>query len=385
MSKKKVISRLYTKFITSTVLGTILLVSSQPGMTSADIASLLSSVFQNKTITKVQEIEISGGLQAKNLQNMSVLYAPLSPQNQASTTEDSKNTFKYIASISEGKALTNENSSLGESSALSEKDITSDQISLYSVRNGDKIEQIAKMYGVNASTILWANDLKKGTTLVQDQVLVILPISGIKYTVKKGDNLASIAQKYKSEVSEIAQFNNIEEDISLGVGDTVIIPDAEGSLAEAESKKEIDAKKKKEKDKKLDNKTIGNSSGSNSNGSKVDTTGYFMRPIIGGVKTQGIHGHNGVDLASSYGSSILAAAAGKVVVAKVGGWGGGYGNYIVVQHANGTQTLYAHLSEVLVQTGDSVSKGQTIGKMGSTGRSTGIHLHFEVRGGRNPF
>jgi LysM repeat protein len=319
----------------------------------------------------------------KNLQNMAILSAPLAPLSTASTTSESKTTVRGLATVLDGKALTNENSSVSAGDEVLDKDLTSDQISLYTVRNGDKIEQIAKMFGVNVNTILWANDLKKGTVLAQDQVLVILPISSIKYTVKKGDTLASITKYFKSDITEIAQFNSLEVDSKLTVGDEIIIPDAEGSIIEAENKRQADSKKtitKKKKGTLDDGKIIGGGTSK-----RVDTSGYFTRPIIGGVRTQGLHGHNGVDLASSYGASILAAATGKVVVAKSGGWGGGYGDYIVVQHDNGTQTLYGHLSAVLVQVGDFVSKGQVIGRMGSTGQSTGIHLHFEVRGGRNPF
>lgn len=341
------------------------------GSAQADVASMLSAVFQNRNITKVQEIELQVNNQQKNLQNMTILSAPLAPKGTASTTEEERRSAKTIASVSEGMALTNENSSF--SGSQPSRDVTSDQISLYTVRKGDSIEQVAKMFGVNVSTILWANDLKKGTALSPDQVLVILPISGVKYVAKKGDSLASIAKLYKSDIEEIARFNNLEDGAIIAVGDEIIIPDAEGSLAEQENKKLADAQKKKTT--KAESKTPA----------RVDTGGYFIRPVIGGVRSQGLHGNNGVDLAGAYGSPILAAAAGKVVVAKVGGWGGGYGNYLVIQHANGTQTLYAHMSEVMVQTGATVSKGQQIGKMGSTGRSTGVHLHFEVRGGKNPF
>ncbi len=82
---------------------------------------------------------------------------------------------------------------------------------------------------------------------------------------------------------------------------------------------------------------------------------------------------------------IKAAAAGEVIVAKFGGWNGGYGNYVVIKHSNGVQTLYAHMSSLSVGVGDHVSQGAVIGAMGSTGKSTGTHLHFEVRGGANPF
>src|SRR6185503_16107771 len=106
----------------------------------------------------------------------------------------------------------------------------------------------------------------------------------------------------------------------------------------------------------------------------------------GGIKTQGIHGHNGVDLASSYGSDILASAEGEVIISKNSGWNGGYGSYIVIKHGNGTQTLYGHLSATTVSVGDHVTQGQLIGKMGHSGQvtgHTGTHLHFEIRGARN--
>lgn len=109
-----------------------------------------------------------------------------------------------------------------------------------------------------------------------------------------------------------------------------------------------------------------------------------MRPTKG-VRSQGIHGHNGVDIAAPVGTPVWAAADGKVIVARSGGWNGGYGSYVVISHSNGTQTLYAHLSRVDVTVGQSVTKGKTIGAMGNTGKSTGPHLHFEVRGGKNPF
>ena len=113
--------------------------------------------------------------------------------------------------------------------------------------------------------------------------------------------------------------------------------------------------------------------------------GGFIHPLPGSLRTQGIHGYNGVDLASGTGTPIRAAAAGQVIVAKSYGWNGGYGNYVVVRHANGTQTLYAHNSSNAVGVGTYVAQGQTVAYVGSSGRSTGSHLHFEVRGASNPF
>src|SRR5690606_35562944 len=103
--------------------------------------------------------------------------------------------------------------------------------------------------------------------------------------------------------------------------------------------------------------------------------GGFIIPVPGAIRTQGIHGYNAVDLAAAVGTTIRAAAAGEVIVAKASGWNGGYGNYVVVKHGNGTQTLYAHMSTVSVGVGSQVSAGATLGAVGSTGQSTGAHLH----------
>lgn len=344
-----------------------------PASTSADVASMLSSVFRNPGVGEMQEIQ---PVKAKNIQTMPILTAISNPLDGTSSAEVIKQN-KTNASVVEGKAFTNENSSVSDGAfvAYPRDAIGGDRISLYTVRKNDTLEQIAQMYGVTPNTILWANDLSRGTTLKPDQVLVILPISSIKYSIQKGDTIESLAKKFNGDANEIAQFNDLEVGAKLAVGNELMIPDADGALLAAQNKKaEDDAKKKPAK-----------GTGTTSKGTKADTTGYFTRPVLGGTRTQGVHGNNGVDIASSLGTPVLAAASGQVLVSRSGGWGGGYGTYVVIKHPNGTQTLYGHLSQALVSVGQSVTKGQQIGKMGNTGQSSGVHLHFEVRGGRNPF
>jgi murein DD-endopeptidase MepM/ murein hydrolase activator NlpD len=184
--------------------------------------------------------------------------------------------------------------------------------------------------------------------------------------VKKGDTVSSIAKKYDGDVDDILAYNQLASAEDVKIGDTVIIPN--GTIAAPEP-----TKTKK-------------GSGGNSAVAKGGGSVGFINPLPGSKRTQGIHGYNGVDLAGvGIGSPVIAAAAGEVIVAKSGGYNGGYGSYVVVKHPNGTQTLYAHLSSVAVSAGTSVSQGQKIGGMGNTGKSTGPHLHFEVRGARNPF
>lgn len=289
-----------------------------------------------------------------NSQNIALLQAVISPDPKASSTKDDLN-------IVAGNSLA------PEIKSTDVKSIDQDQISLYVVHDGDTLPAIAKMFGVTVNTIRWGNDIK-GNTVSVGQTLVILPISGIQHTVKSGETLQGIAKLHKGDLNEIMQYNNLTKNSKLVAGDVVFVPDGEVVSSQTPTQSGT--------------KTVKPSS------SVPTYDGYYMRPIIGGVKTQGVHGHNGVDLASSYGAKIYAAADGEVLISKSSGWNGGYGSYIVIKHSNGTQTLYAHLSGTAVSFGSSVTQGQVIGYMGNSGQvtgHTGIHLHFEIRGARNPF
>jgi len=252
------------------------------------------------------------------------------------------------------------NGTLGDDEMFAAKTFVG-EISVYVVRPGDTLSQIADMFDVTANTILWANDIKNGVIQPGDS-LVILPIAGVRHVVKSGDTLSLIAKKYDAKIDEIIEFNQLSLAGELSVGSTVVVPGGQIVAPVKVSKKSSGSV---------------SSTGSGSTG--------FSHPAPGAVRTQGVHGYNGVDLAGKYGSAIKAAAAGEVIVSKGSGWNGGYGTYIVLKHSNGTQTLYAHMSANYVGVGDYVSAGEVIGAMGSTGRSTGNHLHFEVRGARNPF
>jgi len=290
-------------------------------------------------------------LTGKNIQNMPLLVAVSNPL--ASKNSD-------VPTI-EGNALVSNIGPSGTDSDTLTSKPTSDQISIYVVRKGDTLSQIAEMFDVTVNTIKWGNDLPSNT-LKEGQTLIILPISGVKYTVVKGDTLASVAKKYKGDIDEIVAYNNLDKGSSLAVGSEIIIPDGEVS-APSYSISPV---------------------GPSGSGLK-EYAGYYLRPIVGGVRTQSIHGYNAVDLAAPMGTPILASANGQVIIARFGGWNGGYGNYLVIRHANGTQTLYAHAYRINVSAGDTVKQGDIVGLVGTTGKSTGPHVHFEIRGARNPF
>ncbi len=238
-------------------------------------------------------------------------------------------------------------------------------IVIYTVEKGDTPSGIAKRFGVTLNTLLWANDIKNSSSIGIGDELVILPISGVQYTVKKGDTLESIAKKFKGDSAEIMSFNGLAVNETLGVGTVLIIPDGEGETPLLPSPGAVRPQTR-----------FAN---------LPAYLGYYLRPIVGGRKTQGIHGYNGVDIATPCGEPVFASAAGSIILARPTGWNSGYGQYIVVSHPNSTQTLYAHLSKIFVSPGQNVSQGAIIGLIGSTGRSTGCHVHFEVRGAKNPF
>ena len=252
----------------------------------------------------------------------------------------------------------------GVNPAISIQESRTGKISLYVVRDGDSLSQVAKMFDVSVNTIVWANNLKSATAISPGQTLVILPISGVQYAVKKGDTLAKIAKAYKGDAEEIAMFNGLSVDSSLAVGSEVIIPG--GIIAQAAKA------------------SAGATTPLRGAGGPL-FTGYYTNPAPGSVRTQGLHGYNAVDLGARSGTPIVAAASGTVILSREGGWNGGYGSYIVISHNNGTQTLYSHNSSNIVGVGQSVVQGQVIGYVGSTGKSTGPHVHFEVRGATNPF
>lgn len=303
----------------------------------------------------VEKARASISCGALNSQNVHILNAPLN-FNGASSVGGAE-----IEVIDSSALVAERNPSATDSNKIKPG---SDQINIYVVRKGDSLSQIADMFDVTINTIVWANNIEHSSLIAPGQKLLILPISGVRYTVESGDTLAGIAKRYGGNVEEIKSYNNISGN-SLITGEKVIIPNGEVSSPTPYTKAQYAA-------------------GGASQNSASD--GYYMKPVRGGVISQWLHGHNAIDFAISYGSPVLAAASGEIIVSRDGGrWNGGYGNYVVIRHGNGTQTLYAHNSRNIVYVGQHVVKGQVIGYIGSTGHSTGPHVHFEVRGARNQF
>jgi murein DD-endopeptidase MepM/ murein hydrolase activator NlpD len=223
---------------------------------------------------------------------------------------------------------------------------------IYGVQPGDTVSGIAESFGISMETVMWTNDLWDPDSLQIGDELVILPVSGVLHRVGAGDSVNYLAVMYGVDVEEIVEFNGLADPDSLQVGDRLVVP----------------------------NGTIqpGRGSGSSRGGRPAPVaTGTFRWPAGGYISQYfGENGHSGLDIAAEWGAPIYAADTGVVVTALK--LGTGYGWYLVIDHENGYRTLYSHMSEFHVDYGERVVKGEVIGLIGSTGLSTGPHLHFEV-------
>ncbi|MDQ5883187.1 MAG: hypothetical protein QG654_99 [Patescibacteria group bacterium] len=244
-----------------------------------------------------------------------------------------------------------------------------DEISVYTVREGDTMSQIAEMFGVKVSTVRGFNNIRKDSDLRVGQELLILPIDGVLYKVESGDTLSSVAKKWKSDEIDIALFNDIAEDGKLSVGSEIIIPNAEALPVEVVEPKKTTTK-------------VATTVKTGSTGSAP--SGFYGHPIPkGSVKSQGFHGpYQAQDLAAKEGTPIVASSGGRVIAVRHG-WSGGYGEMIIIDDGR-ANVLYAHMSKIDVVQGQVVEKGQKVGEVGNTGRSTGPHLHIEYRGKKGP-
>ena len=349
-----------------TVIGgvTFILIFSLSETAHAGLLSFVSNLFStDQAVAKIDRT-----VSVFNSQTLNILQAHTNIDPTSDVATD-------VVPVDDGQTLVPDISAANSTST----DTGNMQISTYTVRDGDTISGVAKMFKVSVNTVLWANNLTGKSVLKTGQTLVILPISGISYTVKKGDTVRSIAAKYKADENDITSYNDLTVS-SLQIGQIIVIPDAELSADNVTPVSNVNTVAAcGVRDARIERLLDGGSS-------LPAYLGYYLRPIVGGYRSQCLHGHNAIDLAAPIGTPIRAAAAGTVIIAKINGaWNGGYGNYVVISHNNGTQTLYAHMSRQSVEVGSQVSQGQNIGAIGMTGWTYGPHVHFEIRGAQNPF
>ncbi len=244
----------------------------------------------------------------------------------------------------------------------------------YVVATGDSLWSIANSQNLEVDTLVGSNTFKSSAMLHPGVVLRIPNQDGIFYKLKSGETIEVLARRYQVSVDKIRKVNPTVDLASLKAGSEIFLP---GARPEAIA--EVHSVEKK----------------STSNTNTTVSTQRFSRvyrwPVMGKINspfgwrrhpiTRRRDFHTGIDIKASRGTAIRCAREGKVVYS---GWMGGYGKVLVVEHSGGQSTLYAHCNSLLVKQGAHVSVGQNIATVGSTGRTTGPHLHFEVRVGNSP-
>ena len=245
---------------------------------------------------------------------------------------------------------------------------------IHTVQSGETLSTIAELYGLKTSTLLWENGLSSGSVLKVGMSLVVPPVDGVTHVVKSGQSLDKIAALYTIDKALISKQNALIDE-AIVAGQEIFVPGGKQIVTAPV----------------YDTASYRSSTiARTESGTRTELEGTAAAPAIGkiliyptrGKITQGYRkGHLAVDIADRSKPPIWAAAAGTVIEADSGGWGGGYGNHITIDHGNGVKTLYAHLDYLDVTVGQYVNQGEVLGRMGNTGRVygvTGIHLHFEV-------
>lgn len=281
-------------------------------------------------------------------------------------SEEDTGFFRGLAAIGTSREYVRDNSFvfegsliLGNSHPLSNLIPTRDGLQKYKVQEGDSLSGIAAKFGISLQTVRWANPGTR-SVIQPGEEITVLPVSGVLYPTKEGDSLESIAGLYQIDPETIRDYNPGFQKILDEPGELLVLPYA---------------------------KPVGSNIFSASQ-NLPSLANYFVLPASGWNWGR-LHGTNAVDIANQCDKPIYASADGLVIEeSDEGYWNQGHGNYIILEHPNGTHTRYSHTLENLVGVGDYVSQGDHIALIGSTGNThgpTGCHLHFEVHGARNPF
>lgn len=248
----------------------------------------------------------------------------------------------------------------------------------YTVVSGDSLFAIAQNFGLKPESVLWANyDVLKDNphAITPGMVLKIPPVDGVLYQWQDGDTLESVASKFDATPDDILYWSGNKVDLAnpeFKSGQLVMIPGGHREIQQWIIPT-------------IPRGRAGVSAGVYGSGACSGPfegaygSGAFIWPASNHYLSGNDYwsGHLAIDIGAALGEAILAADNGVVVFA---GWAnGGYGYTVMIDHGNGYQTLYAHMSQVSVGCGQSVYQGQMVGRAGSTGFSTGPHLHFEIR------
>lgn len=245
---------------------------------------------------------------------------------------------------------------------------TNNQISTYTVQGGDTVSSIAAEFDISVKTIEWANNLSENSVIKPGDTLFILPTSGVPYTVQSGDTLNGIAAEFDADTEDIIEFNDLFDAEDLIAGTEIIIPGGSkpAPVAPATS---------------TSTPSFGSvGSGAFAVNTSLPSAAVSSTKLQWPTTTQRIsqyyhYGHNALDIDGEFGDPVYAPESGTVISA---GYNGCYGIEVVIDHGGGLVTRSAHMQKIFVSAGQTVSRGQTVGEEGSTGCSSGSHIHYEV-------
>jgi len=251
------------------------------------------------------------------------------------------------------------------------------QVDTYVVQPGDTVFDIAARFGLSPETIVWSNreGLMDAPWLIQQGLeLFVLPVDGVYHTVRSGDTITGIAAEYGVDLAALYnEWNGLDEGEQPREGQLLVVPGGQGEEVAWQPPPEYPAPGPA-------GYSYGVCSGASVTG--PGGNGWFILPT-GSSRVSGWYfrdprnpGHIGLDYACNLGDPLYAADNGVINIA---GWNGGYGIMVELNHGNGFVTRYGHFNSIAVGCGQSIYQGQLLGYCGTTGWSTGPHLHFEIR------
>jgi murein DD-endopeptidase MepM/ murein hydrolase activator NlpD len=322
--------------------------------------SILAKIFVSASEEEIVERPIFKDQIKSNQKNETILGQLNAVESKKPTLETPSETVNNNLALlsSSGEALINSNTSPFVENTTNGS-ITTATTQTYEVQSGDTLSSIASRFSLSVNTILWENNLTLKSFLKPGMKLTILPTDGVSYSVKNGDTVGSIARKFNTSTDKILSYNNLGDGATIKISQHLIIPDAK-PLYNAVA-------------------VVNTPNSAKNVFSKAATPsgGKYVWPSTSRRITQYFSWrHTGLDIGAKAGTPIYSLAAGRVELA---GWSSGYGYNIVVDHGSGIKTRYGHSRKLYVKVGDQVGAGDVLGEVGSTGYSTGPHIHLEFK------
>jgi len=314
------------------------------------IAGLILDEFNDFTVVKANNTEVITEITTNIPQLIAAIENLPESEIDKGTTIISTNKFTSSVAENTGAVLT--------PSGTNTQETTRRKATTHTIKQGQNISMIATSYGLKTNTVLWANNLTQNSTIRPGDELKIPHDNGVLHKVKKNETLSGLAVKYEIDIKKIMDINNLVSANQLQIGNELLIPGAK-IVAPVSTTRLAQVRQI-----------------FNPNPSKISNSDFVWPTTSRRITQYYWLRHRGIDVGRGGGSLSIVASKGGTV--SHSGWSNGYGINVVVEHSGGVKTRYAHLSKTTVVLGERIAQGEQLGVMGTTGRSTGIHLHFEI-------